>query len=123
MSIPKKKILKPQRVVVNPVTAAQSPAVNTPAVATLASGAKLIWQVSYVRWSYDGAPTAGKLTIAWTDVDGTSRTEVYGITAGGPGFLPLDLTMPAVVAPTFTLAAAGAAVKGTVYVTAVKRGK
>jgi hypothetical protein len=111
----------PMKTAQNP-GAAQQPAVNVAAVCTLPATAGGRWDLFCVRYSYDGAPTGGKLTIAWTDVNNVARSEVYGITASGPGqllFVP-SLTLPATVAPTITLAAAGAAVKGTVFCDAIK---
>jgi hypothetical protein len=104
---------------IDPITpaAAQAPAANTPAVATLAADPAAGWTVAGVRWSYDGVPAAGSITVASGGV-----TETYYVTAAGPGFLPFDppLLFPANQAVTVTLAAGGSGVKGTVYPTAWK---
>lgn len=93
--------------------AAQKPAAATAAVATMsASTDGTRWVLYGVTWSYLGAPTGGKLTIAWG-----SDSEVYHITAGGPGILsfPIPKRFPPNTEVVITLASGGGAVEGTVY--------
>ena len=105
--------------------AAQAPAANTAAVVTLAANngvnaasAALAWKVERVRWSYSSTPTAGSLTIAWTDPVLGAAQEVYAITAAGQGEMDLYKIFPGGSAVTFTLAVGGGSVVGTVYVDA-----
>jgi len=60
-----------------------APGANTAAVTTIAVDAEQFWVLDYVRWSYDGVPTGGKVTVA---IDGTTVDE-FDITASGPGIL------------------------------------
>lgn len=104
---------------VNPRTSAttntHAPAVNTAAVVTLAAGGAGVSNVvSGIYWSYNATPTGGSLAI--TDGGTTVFTEY--ITAGGPGFFPF--APPRRFADNsqvvITLAAAGAAVAGSLNV-------
>src|ERR1041385_1412406 len=92
--------------------AAQKPASNTNAVATLAAPTDgTHWQLDSIRWSYSAAPTAGsKITIAW----GTD-SEVFYIAAGGPGSLTLNKRFPNNVGVTITLDAGGSGITGTIF--------
>ena len=98
-----------------PPVAAQTPVAATAAVWTLPAVAGAAWMVSGVRWSYSATPTGGQLTIAWTDPTAGAVSEVYAITAGGPGYLPLNKAFPPDTAVTFTLASGAGSVVGTVY--------
>lgn len=93
-----------------PAEAAQAPSADTAAVLTLSANASKGWVIDAVRWSYTAAPTGGSLTIAWS-----TFSEVFPITAGGPGFLPVNARFPINTAVTITLAAGGGAVAGKVY--------
>lgn len=99
--------------------AAQAPAANTAAVDTLAATSGQQWVLNNVRWSYSATPTAGSLTIAWTDPVAGNVSETYYIAAGGPGALMLgNRVFSTGSAVTLTLAAGGSSVSGTVYVDA-----
>ncbi len=95
------------------VIACHEPSSNTAAVVTLADPAsdKQCWVVSGFSWSYDGAPTAGSVTIT----DGTTPYKI-DITAAGPGFVVFGT--PKKFAPntavTGTLAAGGSGVSGII---------
>lgn len=87
---------------------------NGAAAITIAADADEAWILDHVSYSYNAAPTAGKLTISF---GGTTEFEL-DITAAGPEVLhfgPQGLSAgnrnEAVV---ITLAAAGAAVTGKV---------
>lgn len=110
---------EPERVTLAPA-AAQLPASNTDAVATLTAVSGGAYDIHSVRWSYTAAPAAGtKVIVAWTDAGSTARTESYYVSAGGPGQLLFSppLTVAATVAPTVTAKAAGSGISGSVYVT------
>ena len=81
-------------------------AANAAAVITVTDPRSVDWIV----WSYDDAPTDGKLTMAFGE---TTIFEV-DITAGGPGELLLDpiVGMTDTGTLTITLAAGGAGVTG-----------
>jgi hypothetical protein len=98
--------------------AAQAPAANVNAVCTLTGVAGQAWKLEHLRWSYNAAPTAGSLTVAWTDPAAGAVSEVLWITVSGPGALEYNRTFPAGSTVTITLAAGGAGVSGTVYVDA-----
>lgn len=117
------KVLKPERIIVIPA-AAQAPAANTDAVATLPQFTGRQWDLFSISWSYSAAPAVGSyLEVQWTDANSTIQKERYYIAAGGPGQLNWfpPLTMPADVAPTVTLKAGGSGIFGTVYVRPQKR--
>lgn len=93
--------------------AAQTPAAATDAVATLAAptdGTR--WKLHGVGFSYTAAPTGGRLTIAWGSV-----SEIYYVSAGGPGYLAFAVpkVFPPNTAVTITLASGAGAVVGSVY--------
>lgn len=86
---------------------------NVAAVVTYAALAGNQHHVFYVAWSYNAAPTGGKLTI---DDDTTAVFEL-DITAAGPK----QIALPPIIGTVgkkvvITLAAAGAAVAGKVNV-------
>lgn len=118
-------VLPAERVVINPA-AAQEPAANTDAVATLALSAGRTWNLGAIYWSYSGAPTTTgpHIVISWTDAGNVARTMHFYVTSGGPGFLlwpdSAPLTMPADVAPTIKLVAGGAGITGTIHYMAKK---
>jgi len=84
---------------------------NDDAVVELTATAGRQHVISEISWSYDNAPTGGKLTIAY----GTT-TLAWWIIAGGPGRLPLNVVAAANQAVTITLAAGGTSVKSTLVV-------
>jgi len=92
------------------------PAANTAAVVTLAAaGVGISHVLGLAAWSYDGAPTAGSLTIE--DGAGTTVFKV-DITAAGPGYFPFvpGLKGTANAAMIATLAAGGGGVNGIISV-------
>lgn len=96
--------------------AAQAPASNTAAVCTLPATAGYQWKVERIRWSYSGTPTAGSLSIAWTDPVAAAVTETLAITQGGLDWMDIFRLFPPNVGVTITLAAGGSGISGTVYV-------
>lgn len=94
------------------------PAANTAAVLTLAAPTDTARRrvFSSVHWSYSGAPTGGRLTIASS---GQSTYDV-DITAGGPGYLTFPDNFRGAAGQTvvLTLAAGGAGVSGKINVPA-----
>ena len=106
--------------VVSPITTApaaaahvNAPAANTAAVITLAATASKKHYIPRVVWSYDAAPTGGRLTI--TD-DGTTVFDL-SITAAGPGVIDVGIESAAVnKAMVITLAAGGGVVVGKVNI-------
>jgi hypothetical protein len=93
---------------------ANAPAANTAAVVTLAGVGGQSWTIAGIYWSYDGNPTGGQLTI---DIGGVTAFTEY-VTSRGPGFFPFTppMQVTAGAAVVITLAAAGAAVSGSVNV-------
>ena len=88
-------------------------AANTAAVVTIAApGAKRRIVIDQVQWSYDAAPTGGKLTIA---ENGVTCHSLY-IMNGGPAVIGKPVEFATNVPVVVTLAAAGAGVKGSVSV-------
>ena len=87
---------------------------NAALVATLTGVTDWRHKIYSVVWSYSADPTGGSLTS--TGLRGTGEL-FYNITVGGPGAVP----MPPVYADlgsdvTFTLAAAGGAIVGTLSI-------
>lgn len=100
----------------NPVMADHQPASNTAAVATIAARTNGRTKGVVCHWSYDAAPTGGKLTIK----SGTTTISEVDITAAGPGFLPLDgfvSTRGELLSA--TLAAGGSGISGKVALSAL----
>lgn len=96
--------------------AAQAPAANTAAVATVPSppsGQR--WYLRSIRVSYSATPTGGKITLAWGAYE-----EVYHISSAGLTVIPWQNFRPFASGETFTvtLAAGGNGVLGTVYLDA-----
>lgn len=96
-----------------------APAANTAAVVTLAATPGYAHVISQIIWSYSDTPTGGKLTIT---VGSTDLPDIH-IISGGPGFFTF---WPPVKghqneAIVVTLAAAGAAVSGTLNINAWKQ--
>lgn len=97
-------------------SALSTPAVNTAAVVTLtpAGGQRIV--VDYIVYSYNAAPTGGRVTIvdgATTvmDIDDAAAGQ-QSILQGSPGLRSLAIDNVVVI----TLAAAGAAVTGKLFV-------
>jgi hypothetical protein len=98
-------------------TAAQAPAANIAAVATLTAptdGSR--WVLDSITYNYSAVPTNGLLTVAWA-VGSSSFTENYNILAGGPGQLTWNQPkpFPSNTLVTITLAAGGASITCNVY--------
>ena len=95
---------------------AQAPTQGTQAqwVSPTSSGSVFLGRI---RWSSNGTPAGMTLTIAWTDPVAGSVSEIYYITAAGPGFLDIGDTYPAGAVVTVTLSAVSG-VTGSVYVQA-----
>jgi hypothetical protein len=91
-----------------------APAANTNAVVTYAAAPNVAHSIDSITWSYDAAPTGGRLTIT----DGGVTVFDIEITAGGPGFFsfPGGIRGSENSALVITLAAGGAAVEGKLYV-------
>jgi hypothetical protein len=91
-----------------------APAPNVAAVVTLPAEDGYIPVVSGIAWSYNGEPTAGRLTL------GVGAATVFDIdiTSGGPGFIPFAPPRAAQEGETIvlTLAAGGAGISGKVTV-------
>lgn len=104
------------------------PAVNTAAVVTHAAAAGIAHVLHWILWSYDSAPTGGKLTVTINgavvleiDIAGVAGSPLFGFISFpahadengmGQGGIYGDVNQALVV----TLAAAGAACKGKVAV-------
>lgn len=93
------------------------PADDTAAVVTIAAETGERHVIDTVYWSYDAAPTGGKLTVT----NGTITLE-WDITAAGPGYLPLRMADDegfdggVNTAVTITLTAGGAGIAGKLNV-------
>lgn len=103
--------IPPSAIVVLTPPAGATPSVNVAAVWTLAATAGVGWNVGEVPWSYTGTPTNGALTVTWG-----ANTDTYYISAGGVGFLPwrIPRRFPVNTAVTFTLAAGGSGISGSI---------
>jgi hypothetical protein len=105
----------PGRVVAGPEDVA-APAANTPAVVTYAAASGRGHVVGQLFFGYDGAPTAGKLTIE----DGAGNV-VFQLPVTSAGVGPLNFTPAKEGSPNtamiITLAAGGSSVKGYVSAT------
>lgn len=94
-----------------------APGAATAAVCTHAADAENFWCIDWIRWSYDGTPTGGKITVAIGGV----TVEEFDITSGGPGIMrykgplydPAQTLNQAVVV---TLASGGGSVTGKLLV-------
>lgn len=90
------------------------PVANTQGIINLAAAPGVRHAIRGVAWSYDAAPTGGRLTIV------TNAVAVFeiDITAGGPGFIPFSPALASVrgMALTITLAAGGAGITGRLNV-------
>lgn len=85
------------------------PAVNTAATFTIAANTERRNRLVRVYWSYNAAPTGGRLTIT---IGGVVEYD-FDITAAGPNSVEMSGAISAVNATiVVTLAAAGAAVTG-----------
>lgn len=105
-------ITVPQRVNISTTQQATGSAGAAAAVTLSAPGSGKRWAVWGIVWSYDAAPTGGKVTLT---VGGTTVIE-FSVTSQGPGFIPFALPMTggdnqAIV---LTLAAPGGAVVGRI---------
>lgn len=92
-----------------------TPGANAAAIVTLgAPGAGQRWVIGGLYWSYNTTPTGGQLSF--TIGGATSFTEY--VTAGGSGFIPFTppIRVALNTAVVVTLAAAGAAVTGSLNV-------
>ena len=85
---------------------------NDVATVTLAATPGRIQYVHHVQWSYNPAPTGGRLTIT---VAGNTKFEV-DILAGGPGGFGIELAGGVNEAIVITLAAGGGGVVGKLNV-------
>lgn len=87
-----------------------STAANTAVVVTVPAHPQQYNYLHSLQWSYDGAPTGGKLTVQ----DGAAGTVIWeqAITAGGPGGQDPDVVGSLNTALVVTLAAGGAGVTG-----------
>jgi hypothetical protein len=87
-------------------------AADTAAVVTIPATPEEYNYIHHVQWSYDAAPTGGKLTIK----DGASGSVLWeqAITAAGPGGQDPDELGSLNTATVITLAAGGAGVTGRI---------
>ena len=101
----------------NPPAAAQAPGANIAAVYTFTpASTKDCLKAERIRYSYSATPTAGSLTIAWTDPIAGAVSETIYIATAGNAWLEQNRIFPAGSTVTMTLAAGGGGVSGTVYV-------
>ena len=84
------------------------PGSATAAVVTFAAIATRMHSFKQIVWSYDGTPVGGRLSIT---IGATTVFDI-SITAGGPGFIPLDFKAPKNQAVTVTLASGGVGITG-----------
>ena len=94
-----------------------APGSATAAVCTKTADADNFWVIDWIRWSYDGVPTGGKVTVA---IGGVTIDE-FDVTAGGPGMMRYDppLYVPEQTknqAAVVTLASGGVGVTGKILV-------
>ena len=104
-------------------TLVDEPAAATAAVITLAASSLTAhkgqkWAIGGLAWSYDAAPTAGKLNIT----NGGTQAFAVDVTSDGPGFIGFSdpLKGDANAELVITLASGGGAVNGIVNVLGTK---
>lgn len=74
------------------------------ATVTLAApGSGKRWAITGIFWSYDSAPTGGKITLT---IAGSVIIE-FNVTAAGPGFIPFERPMDCTDNGAVSLVAAG----------------
>ena len=95
--------------------ATHAPAAATAAVITIAAEAEVVHVLDQIEWSYDAAPTGGRLTVT---IGGTTVLDL-SITADGPGFIPFPKGLYGTVnqAVVITLASGGGTVVGKINAT------
>lgn len=93
--------------------ASHAPSANTAAVVTLPAVAGSRTRIEQITWSYSNSPTNGGVTI--TGLEGDDYQ--FGITAGGPGFVPTaGVRSESNTAAVITLAAGGSGISGKINV-------